>query len=72
MCELLTGPRDIPRAGLLQWGHVSMLRARKFLDAAVLKGDTIDSVLEQARSYCRRLCVSKPVLWLERDRHVVS
>jgi hypothetical protein len=25
-----------------------MLRARKFLDAAVLKGDTIDSVLEQA------------------------
>ena len=35
------------RTGLLQWGHVSMLRARKFLDAAVLAGDSVDSVLEQ-------------------------
>jgi len=37
------------RTGLLQWGHVSMLRARKFLDAAVLAGNPIDSVLEQVR-----------------------
>ena len=36
---------------MLQWGHVSMLRARKFLDAAVLKGDTIDSALELARTF---------------------
>ena len=46
--------------GLLQWGHVSMLRARKFMDAAVLGGGTIDSVLEQVpcrpRSKLHRHC----------------